>query len=179
MSSAKIPITPGEPISRQMPSSLVGLADAKEWVDFCDAYDNIVAVPFQRAKMTIAGSFLVQLCILMGTMTMTESLPTGMLFLLGPVGFLAVVAAVMLYLFRALYPRAIERLDTLCHQINTRLSNRHIAFQYQHNDARRDIADDFIEISPVVDTEMGFPSTTAEWNPLLQLKKLWNRSQRP
>lgn len=179
-SSAKILITPGQPISRQMPSALVGLADAKEWEYFCDAYDRIVVLPFRRAKLTIAGSFLVQLLFLMGILTMTDSVPTGFVFLLGPLGFLAVAAAAMAYMYWT-YPRAVEELGDLCYESNLKPSNRQrIAFQYQHNHARRDLSDDFIEITAVQEkAESGlFRSPNAEWNPLMQIRSLWNRSQK-
>ena len=173
MTYSNISITPGQPIDRQKPHSKF---PSNEWTSFCDSYDRIVVVPYRRAKIAIAVAFILQLIVLMATMTLTDSvLPTANLFLIGPCMFGVVAGAALVYMF-FIYPRVSRQLQALCQETSERLVAHNLVLYYRHNDVHHDLSDHSIQIAPLVDDiETAVPAFSSEWNPLLQLRSLWNR----
>lgn len=171
-----ISITPGQSIAEQQiaPSHLFGVPTA-EWNEFGAAYDRIVVVPYRRAKVLIAAAFIVQLVILMGMLTLTDAEPTARLFLGAPCAFGVVAAAAGGYMF-TIYPRVSQQLEELCQDYNKRWqAAHHVAVVYKHNDVFHDLRDHVIQLQRQQDIETAVPvNQSSEWNPLLQLRSLWN-----
>lgn len=170
-------ITPGQPIVRQLPHKQRFLEHIplSDWHSFCDGYDAIVVGPYQRAKYATAAAFVLALFIVVGTMTLTDSLPSGNLFLMGPCVFALVALVACLYMFR-MYPKVSHQLQALCEEYSQRMETYSIAIHYQHNDTMHDLKDHRIVLAPVLpDIETAVPAANDnEWKPLLQLRSLWN-----
>ena len=179
--SYTLSITPGQPIVRQIPHKhhFLDNLPLSEWISFCDGYDAIVVVPYRRAKYAMVAAFLCTLLLLMGTLTLTDAVPSGPLFLMGPCVFGIVAMAACVYMF-GIYPRVSHQLEALCYETSQRLQKFNIVLQYLHNDARHDLKDHVITLAPLVpDIETAVPAANAytEWNPLMQLRSLWNQHQ--